>query len=595
MPINISGLVPASIKSKNVATEDYVDTSVASNVVSNNLIKNSEFKIEPKSNSAQWIQSDCWIKHPNNGIDTISTYTIVDRIDGQGSSPYLTHSLIKGSTIVVVQNGSTADYETSIVFDDDGGNLIYYGYQTLATEWFQFSAYLGFINCSGYLKVAFSNRQGIKISEVNSLIVDGTKQGGGYLDEFHDVHINAQTPADAFFITVMFVKNGTISSSDSVGIVSKPQLVRTKGSSNYRIPYAPNGDASSNSSLAFSDLRNVTKIDGGKIITGSIDTQHLSATAISGKLITGSEISGGTISGVNILGSIIKASFIDMSSSLLLSNWKYYTLSTIPSAYEANFAHQNVAVNGSTISQLLVDTEGYVRLPAQSGFLTTAVSGTRYGNFYTWGAGPANVPVSFTANKIFDLYPYDSYTVNTLNRVPYTSANISHISGECSFYSRCGVQANEGCTNSASWSCRVLNDVVTFGYFIRLGGGGYTALEISVNGKKVYIADTYNGTVAFGTRILTRTSRGIKYHVDVDYCSFVPAGSAPYSGEGPGPLTGFDTKLTVDIAANETIEGFTNGDLIVFYGGSGTFKSDATATVMAIHDVRVNYPVIRAM
>lgn len=56
----------------------------------------------------------------------------------------------------------------------------------------------------------------------------------------------------------------------------------------------------------------------------------------------------------------------------------------------------------------------------------------------------------------------------------------------------------------------------------------------------------------------------------------------------------FNTKLIVDIAINETIEGFTNGDLIEFYGGSGTFKSDATATVIAIHDVAVNYPVIRA-
>ena len=591
MAINVAGLVPASTKSKNVATEDYVDTSVASSVISSNLIKNSEFRIEPKSTSPQWIESDCWIKYPNNGIDTISTYTIVDRIDGVGSTPYLPNSLISGSTIVVVQNGPTTDFETSVVFDNDGGNLIYYGYPTLATEWFQFSAYLGFINCSGYLKVAFSNKQGIKISEVNSLVVGSTKQGGGHLDEFHDVSINVQTPTDTFFITVMFVKNGPTSGSESIGIVSKPQLVRTKGSSSYRIPYAPNGDASSNSSLAFSDLRNVTQIDGGKIITGSIDTQHLSATAISGKLITGSEISGGTISGVNILGSIIKASFIDMSSSLLLSNWKQYTLATIPSAYEANFAHQNVVVNGNTISQLLVDTEGFVRLPAQSGFLTTAVNGTKYGNFYAWYAGPVNVPVSFTANKIFDLYPYNSYTVNTLNRVPDTSASISHISGECSFYSRCGVSANEGCTNTASWSCRVLNDEIKFSYFLRLGGGGYTTLSISVNGKSAYIGDTYNGTIAFGETILTRVSRGIQYHVTVDHCSFVDPG---YFEKGR-PLTGFDTKLIVDIDTNETIEGFTNGDLIEFYGGSGTFKSDATATVIAIHDVVVKYPVIRAM
>ena len=41
MAINVAGLVPASIKSKNVATEDYVDTSIASIDISNTLNTNN--------------------------------------------------------------------------------------------------------------------------------------------------------------------------------------------------------------------------------------------------------------------------------------------------------------------------------------------------------------------------------------------------------------------------------------------------------------------------------------------------------------------------------------------------------------------------
>lgn len=41
MAINVAGLVPASIKSKNVATEDYVDTSVANIDISNTLNTNN--------------------------------------------------------------------------------------------------------------------------------------------------------------------------------------------------------------------------------------------------------------------------------------------------------------------------------------------------------------------------------------------------------------------------------------------------------------------------------------------------------------------------------------------------------------------------
>jgi hypothetical protein len=119
---------------------------------------------------------------------------------------------------------------------------------------------------------------------------------------------------------------------------------------------------------------NVTTIDGSKITTGSLDASaitadtinghNISGGTITGTYITGTTIYGSSILGADISGSVIKGSFIDLSSTLYLTNWKYYGdpgntkgYPVVPSAYASNFAKND---DGS----FALDSEGYVRLPS---------------------------------------------------------------------------------------------------------------------------------------------------------------------------------------------------------------------------------------
>lgn len=145
-----------------------------------------------------------------------------------------------------------------------------------------------------------------------------------------------------------------------------------------------------------------TIINGGRLNTelieaNSINAGHIDAYAIAGKTITGGTINGTVINGVQINGAIIKGSFIDYTTSLALTNWQEYTASTIPSLYVNNFAHHN---DGS----LVVDSMGYARLPGQANFIVGQVvkNGTTNGNI--------------TLDAIYDLYSWNSYNINTLQR-----------------------------------------------------------------------------------------------------------------------------------------------------------------------------------
>lgn len=148
---------------------------------------------------------------------------------------------------------------------------------------------------------------------------------------------------------------------------------------------------------------NTTTIDGSKITTGTVTASQIAAgTITAGTLaadaISGKVIEGSVIKGASITGSVIKSSWIDYTSVGALTNWQFYTAATIPSAYEANFAHDN------STGALVVDSQGYARLPG----IDTIYSLTD--NVYS-SDGTA---VSLTSGD--GIYAYDSYTVNAARR-----------------------------------------------------------------------------------------------------------------------------------------------------------------------------------
>lgn len=392
MAINVTGLVPASIKSKNVATEDYVDTSVASNVVSNNLIKNSEMIIESIKTGTQWLRSDLWHRR-NSGLNAYTAGVTRNKI-----GEYSPYTLLNGATAWIHQNGSETGFSADLMFDNDGGQFTYLGHMVSQFEWYQVSGYIGSINCEAKIVVVFSDGTGQIVNQVVGEALTG-KHGGSYLEDFHNYYMNVQVPEGAKYATIIFRKYGTTSGSDSLMFVSKPQFINTVGSSTRRIPYSENGNASGLSGMAYADMRNVTTIDGSKITTGSINALQIASEAISGKTITGGTINGAIINGVQINGAIIKGSFIDLTSTLTLTNWQAYTPATIPPAYAANFAHNN---DGT----LTVDSRGYVRLPGQQNFIIPSII----------SSGTISGTTTRTLNIIYEIYSWDSYKVNTLNR-----------------------------------------------------------------------------------------------------------------------------------------------------------------------------------
>ena len=241
--------------------------------------------------------------------------------------------------------------------------------------------------------------------------------------------------------------------------------------------------------LAYTDLSNVTQIDGGKLIADSIGADKIDTYAIAGKIITGGTISGTTISGVQIYGSIIKSSFIDYTSSLALTNWQYYTEATIPSTYKDNFAHHN---DGS----LVVDTSGYVRLASQLNFLV----GNIQKNGILWSGNLYNISInpSISLNLLYDLYSWDSYTTNTLQRSIRQNTQFSsnaNLVFEGSVTSNAPIGgAGTDVINVGTYTCRVLDkDIIIT---LRASNGTSSNSEsilVSFNGVTVAYADGSGG------------------------------------------------------------------------------------------------------
>ena len=142
-----------------------------------------------------------------------------------------------------------------------------------------------------------------------------------------------------------------------------------------------------------------TIINGGYLRGELIEANGIKAGQTDAYAIAVKQITGGTIRGTHIIGSVIKGSFIDLTTTLALTNWQYYTPATIPVGYAANFAHHN---DGS----LVVDSQGYVRLPGQQNFMIPPII----------SSGTISGTTTRTLNLIYEIYAWDSYKVNTLNR-----------------------------------------------------------------------------------------------------------------------------------------------------------------------------------
>lgn len=176
-----------------------------------------------------------------------------------------------------------------------------------------------------------------------------------------------------------------------------------------------------------------TTIDGGKITTGTITAGQIAANSITAEKIASINIDGYNINGVNIKGSliegsVIKSSWIDYTSTGDLTNWQYYTPSTVPSQYKANFAHNN---DGS----LVVDSSGYVRLA---------------GNFMNYAAfSIANPPPSYDSVMSTNdgIGPYNLYTADIQKRCisarPVLSSSRQYLLIDAASYSSAGNTVNE--------------------------------------------------------------------------------------------------------------------------------------------------------
>ena len=230
---------------------------------------------------------------------------------------------------------------------------------------------------------------------------------------------------------------------------------------------------------------NTTTIDGSKITTGTIDALQIASDAIAGKTITGGTINGAIINGVQINGAIIKGSFIDLTSTITLTNWQFYTPATIPPAYAANFAHNN---NGT----LTVDSSGFVRLPGQTNFIVGQIS--QSGTLFNGNLSNVTTYPSAPINKIWEIYSWNEYKLNTLQRsirndTQFSSNSLLVFKGSISCQSPYGGSGTD-VNNYGTYSLRFLNtDIVVS---IQASNGNQHNAEITnvqFNGTTVAYAD----------------------------------------------------------------------------------------------------------
>lgn len=371
---------------------------------------------------------------------------------------------------------------------------------------------------------------------------------------------------------------------------------------------------------------------GELIEANSINAGQIDAYAITGKNITGGTINGTDINGVRITGAIIKASYIDYTTNLALSNWQQFKFATSPqipvdnttinswtysgstvtctvvnglieSSYhirkgntvliqnlscttnppngeyvitEVNYTDntfkfsvidvptgtasvsasskvtstydKNFARNSDETNSLVVDNLGYVRLPAQSGFKTTGTIKTLGGDF-----SGVNVTYRETHNETFGIYPWDDYTINTLNRAIYPDVNTNYLSGEFKIVTECAIHSfskgRDGSHNYYDFYIDFLGDTIQGHAYINTNSSGTDSWRIwVVNGSSV--GTGYSKTVKGITYTLSSEAYTIYYY-------------SPYPGYDPVKIgNGWRFTMTADFTGNNTITSYNFDDLI---------------------------------
>lgn len=199
---------------------------------------------------------------------------------------------------------------------------------------------------------------------------------------------------------------------------------------NGRVSFASLDDTDTLATVADLSGFNGTVIDGGAIITDTLNANTIMADGsitspnILGGSITGNSIKGGSIKGVTITGSVIKSSWLDLTSTGILTNWQEIKdLYTIPSEYWANFPKREDVDPAETNPNLMYvhDSDGYFRLAKTEFAVTTNVSVTHtlVDIHDVWNYADYPTPV-YT-----DLYASDEYKVDSSNRLLNDVSNIT--------------------------------------------------------------------------------------------------------------------------------------------------------------------------
>ena len=233
-----------------------------------------------------------------------------------------------------------------------------------------------------------------------------------------------------------------------------------------------------------------TIITGGYLRTGLIEASAITsdlidAYAIAGKYITGGNIYGTRIDGAYITGSIIKSSFIDLSSSTTLSNWKHYKVSSsplVPVEYFGNFAHNN---DGS----LLADIEGYARLPATTGYLTTPVVGYADGRSYGQSHRIRRYFEILNVNKRINVHSWNSYQISTLDRSAYEITNLEYVQGLAKFTIVGRMFHGVDTYWNVTGKFKIMEDVFVVSYFFELGKDNMYRYRYIINKNSITVAN----------------------------------------------------------------------------------------------------------
>lgn len=145
--------------------------------------------------------------------------------------------------------------------------------------------------------------------------------------------------------------------------------------------------------------------------------RFINALGVEYEQLQNQKYKGVNIIGANISGSVISASWMDLSVIGTLTNWKYYTLANVPSAYINNFAKNS---DGT----LVVDIYGYVRLPTIARSLTAKIQTVTSTYVHSYAYPYPSYEFPMVGND--EICSYDSYMLSNTRRCVNSTVGFSY-------------------------------------------------------------------------------------------------------------------------------------------------------------------------